>query len=226
MNLEHRGQWKPAKTHREKEEHENPAVPMSPVTFHWHVNRQRAWDIFIWRGPTWPHTCMPTLALLSAVNILLQSDCQIFVLSSLQLNLKPSYLMAIMSLVVYYLIIWPIYFWPPYSAVLINGSSCGWPDVGFTLWHCNTSCKTWCANAVCTGGSHSRVLCQLHVCLMIFGGEEKRRNGTSLAIPQALLHVFDKGRLPMSELMIKQPRRGNYWHLQVEEGCVFYWLRC
>lgn len=160
---------------KKKQEHEYPAVPMSPVTFHWLVNRKRVWDIFIWRGPTWPHTCMPTLALLSTVNILLQSDCQIFAFSSLQLNLEPSYLMAIMSPVVYYLIIWPIYFWPPYSAAHINGSSCGWPDVGLTsVWHCNTSCKTWCKCTMSAGGSHSRVLCQLYVCLVIFGGEEKK----------------------------------------------------
>lgn len=31
-------------------------------------------------------------------------------------------------LVVYYLIICPIYFWPPYLAAHINGSSCVWPD--------------------------------------------------------------------------------------------------
>lgn len=174
---------------KKKQEHEYPAVSMFS-TFHW-------------RGLTWPHTCMPTLVLLSAVNILLQSDCQIFAFSSLQLNLEPSYLMAIMSPVVYYLIIWPIYFWPPYSAAHINGSSCGWPDVGLTsVWHCNTSCKTWCANAQWVQEAAIPESC-VNFMFVSWLLEGKRRNGTGLAIPQALLHVFDKGRLPMSELMIK-----------------------
>lgn len=209
---------------KKKYEHEYPAVSMFS-TFHWRVNRKRVWGIFIWRGLTWPHTCMPTLALLSAVNILLQSDRQIFAFSSLQLNLEPSYLMAIMSPAVYYLIIWPIYFWPPYSAAHINGSSCGWPDVGLTsVWHCNTSCKTWCANAQWVQEAAIPESC-VNFMFVSWLLEGKRRNGTGLAIPQALLRVFDKERLPMSELMIKQPRRGNYCHLQSEEGGVFYWPR-
>lgn len=52
-----------------------------------------------------------------------------------------------------------------------------------------------------------------------------QRNGTSLTSLQAPLRVCDKGRLLMSELMIKQPLCSNYCRLQSEEGCVFYWPR-
>lgn len=95
---------------------------------------------------------MPTLALLSAVNILLQSDCQIFAFSARQLNLEPSHFngnndpagLSRQSFA-------PFTFGLLTALRILMGQVVADPtDEGLTsVWHCNTSCKTWCANAQC-----------------------------------------------------------------------------
>lgn len=94
-------------------------------------------------------------------------------------------------------------------------------DIGLTsIWHCKTSCKTWCATAQCVQEAVVPVS-TLHLSNDFW--KRLRRNETHPARKHRHHCVALISKL-MSELMIKQPRLRIYRRLQFEKGCVLFFV--